>query len=289
MEYWAFLLVIPAAFTHATWNYLTKKVGGGSQFIWLVAAVSTLLYLPVAVWICGREGFQITYEQACWLSGSGLWHVLYFCLLEYCYRNGDLSLIYPLTRGMGVLLATIAAVLLLGERPAIVAIIGIVLIIAGVFALTGCKDPGGNKSKAGAKHQLMMASGCGILIAIYTLWDKVAVSSLSLNPLLISWWQNATLFVLLSIVNIHKKCAIADMWREHWREAVSVGILCPLGYIIILIALTVSPVSYIAPARELSILIGTFLGTKCLDEVNSQRRIIGAGIMVTGIFALAVG
>lgn len=289
MEYWAFLLVIPAAFTHAAWNYLTKKVGGGSQFIWLVAAVSTFMYLPGLIWICSRDSFQITFAQAGWLSISGLWHVLYFCLLEYCYRHGDLSLVYPLTRGIGVLLATCAAIMLLGEQPGLVALVGIVLIISGVFALTICQKNADNRTKAGIRQQFLMAFACGILIAVYTIWDKVAVSSLELNPLLISWWQNVTLLALLSVVNFYKRDMVTEMWRLHWREALGVGILCPLGYILILAALTVSPVSYIAPAREISILIGTFLGTKCLEEANSRSRVIGAGIMVAGIFALTVG
>lgn len=82
MSEWALLLVIPAAITHAIWNYLTKKAGGVSLFIGIVAAVSSVIYLPVAVWAAVKDGVVLSWPQLGWLAVSGLWHMIYFCLLE---------------------------------------------------------------------------------------------------------------------------------------------------------------------------------------------------------------
>lgn len=288
MEGWVLLLVIPAAFIHAIWNYLTKKVGGGSLFIGLVAAVSTVSYLPFILWIGIKNEISLNWLQLIWVVISGLWHMFYFCLLEYCYRHGDLSIVYPLTRGSGILLATIGAVFILGEKPSILALVGIGLILSGVFVLTRCT---GTKKSAGInnRRQYVLALLCGLTIASYTMWDKFAVSSLFLNPLVISWCQNFVLFIALSIFNFRERDKVFAHWKANWPEAICVGILCPLSYILILIAMTFCPVSYISPAREFSILIGTFLGTKCLNEAANWWRMVGAGIMLTGIFALTIG
>ena len=288
MEGWVLLLVIPAAFTHAIWNYLTKKAGGGSLFIGLVAAVSTVVYFPIVLWTIVKGEMSLNVIQIIWLIVSGLWHMVYFCLLEYCYRHGDLSIVYPLTRGSGVFLATICAVVFLGERPSVLALGGIGLILTGVFVLTRCTGKK-EKDSTNTKQQYICALICGITIAAYTLWDKFAVSSLSLNPLLISWCQNFVLFIALLMFNFRKRDKVLAHWEKNWPKVVGVGILCPLSYILILIAMTFCPVSYISPIRELSILVGTFLGTKCLDEAANWWRMVGAGIMVTGIFALTIG
>jgi Predicted membrane protein len=288
MEGWVLLLVIPAAFTHAIWNYLTKKVGGGSLFIGLVAAVSTVVYLPVVLWIVIKSDMSLNWLQLIWLAISGLWHMIYFCLLEYCYRHGDLSVVYPLTRGSGVLFATICAIFILGERPSIPALIGICLILSGVFVLTRCTETG-KSVEINNKRQYFLALICGLTIAAYTMWDKFAVSSLSLNPLVISWCQNFVLFIALLIFNFRERDKVFEHWKVNWPEAMGVGILCPLSYILILIAMTFCQVSYVSPAREFSILIGTFLGRKCLDEAANWWRMVGAGIMVMGIFVLTIG
>lgn len=92
---------------------------------------------------------------------------------------------------------------------------------------------------------------------------------------------------MLPFVFNQRKQAV-DNWKMYWREVLAVGILCPLSYLV-LIAMTFCPVSYVAPTREVSILIGAFLGSRFLEEGATRRRMIGAGAMVTGIFALALG
>ena len=56
-----------------------------------------------------------------------------------------------------------------------------------------------------------------------------------------------------------------------------------------LTAMVFTPVSYVAPAREISILVGTLLGAHLLSEEHATRRLFGAGAMVAGIVCLAVG
>ena len=78
------------------------------------------------------------------------------------------------------------------------------------------------------------------------------------------------------------------IWRSHRREVLLVALLSPAAYVLVLTALTFSPVSYIAPAREVSMLFGTFLGARVLREADAGRRLFAAAGMVAGVVLLAL-
>src|SRR5215831_7220966 len=121
------------------------------------------------------------------MAGSALLHTGYFVLLNQGYRVGDLSLVYPLARGTGPLLSSIAAIVFLGERPSAMALTGALLIIVGVVVLSG--NP--NKLRqTGVQKAISFALITGTFIAAYTLWDKQAVSRFAISPLLLDWGAN---------------------------------------------------------------------------------------------------
>jgi len=282
----ALLLVLSAAFAHATWNYLAKKACGGTPFVWLFGVISTVAYLPLAIGIILYQQPVIGSKQLIFMVGTAVLHCAYFYLLDRGYRVGDLSLIYPLARSTGPLLAMIAAILILGEQPTAVTISGGLLILAGVFFLTG--NPLLLK-ETGARKPAMFAILCGMVIASYTVWDKMAVSSYLVPPLLLDWSSNFGRTVLLTPYAIHNREKIYEQWKNNKKFAIGVGLLCPLAYILVLTALVFSPVSYIAPAREISILVGTVMGAKLLAEGNLKSRLAAAGAMVAGLVILSLG
>lgn len=282
----ALVLVLSSAVLHATWNYYAKRVGGGAGFIWLATIIQVVAYAPLALIVVVRESPEVGMAQLVAIVGSGALHVGYFVLLSRGYRTGDLSLVYPLARGTGPMLSTVGAILLLGERPTALALAGAVCIGFGVFILTG--DPRKFR-QSGAGQAVVYALLTGTIIATYTLWDKRAVSILLLPPLLYDWANGATRGVLLAPYALRHWDEIARHWREHRKAAMMVGLLSPLSYILVLTALTFSPVSYIAPAREISILVGTALGARLLAEGDALRRAAAAAVMVTGVVFLALG
>lgn len=282
----ALALVLAAAFLHATWNYLLKRSGGGVGFVWLFAAFSTLIYAPLALGLIILQKPQIGLIQIAFIFGSAVLHTLYYLLLDKGYRVGDLSLVYPLARGSGPLLAVIAAILFLGERPSPLAIAGAIMIGVGVFALTG--DPRKLKEN-GALHAVGFALLTGTVIAAYTLWDKVAVSALLVPPLLQDWGTNLGRTVLMVPLAARNSGKIKAAWNKYRKEVIMVAIMGPLSYIMILSAMAFTPVSYVAPAREISILIAAVMGSHFLAEGNLSRRLIAASAMVIGVIALALG
>ena len=286
MTAFALGLVLSAAFIHATWNYLAKRAGeGGAPFVWLFAALSTAFYAPLAIFLYLWQKPFIGPLQLAFMVGSALIHLAYFLLLQKGYRSGDLSLVYPLARGTGPTLSTLAAVMFLGERPSSLALLGAFLVAAGVFFLSG----GGGGAKGSRKWGVGYGLLTGIVIAAYTLWDKYAVSTLLVPPLLQDYCTTLARVIILGPVALQKREEVRKEWRIHRREAIGVALLCPLSYIMVLTALITAPVSYIAPAREVSILIGAVMGSRLLAEGDARRRLPAAAAIVGGVIALAVG
>lgn len=130
---------------------------------------------------------------------------------------------------------------------------------------------------------------CGSAIAGYTVVDKVAVSTYLIPPLLMDWSTNLGRVILLTPYSLKNWDKVKEQWLTHKKEALGVAIFSPLAYILVLTAMVFSPVSYIAPAREISILIGAIAGAKLLSESNLTVRLAGAGTMLIGLIALSVG
>jgi drug/metabolite transporter (DMT)-like permease len=283
---WALVLIIAAAFIHASWNLLNKRASGHATFTWVVAVLSAVFYAPVAAAAVFFWQAQIGWLEIGFMAGSAALHTGYFVLLNEGYRAGDLSLVYPLARGTGPLLSSVAAILFLGERPSALAIIGGLLIVAGVIALTG--NPKSFR-QTGARKAVTYALVTGTFIAAYTLWDKQAVSRFAVSPILLDWGANLVRALLLTPFALRHWKSARNEWRIHRSEAIGVALLVPLSYILVLTAMQFTPVSYVAPAREISILIGTAMGTRLLAEGDVHRRLAAAGAMVLGVVALAVG
>ena len=287
MTFFALALILAAAVAHATWNLLAKRAGGGGPaFVWLFGSLSVIFYAPLAVAVIVLQKPHIGPVELLFMFGSGMLHLGYFLLLQQGYSVGDLSLVYPLARGTGPLLATAAAVIFFGERPTTVALFGVVLIAAGVFLLT--KEPGGTSS-SGFGRGVTYGILTGAFIAAYTLWDKQAVSALLIPPLLQDWSANLVRAASLSPLAMRRREEVGAVWRAHKPEVIGVALLTPLAYILVLSALVFTPVSYVAPAREISILIGAAMGAHLLAEGNALRRLFAAGAMVLGVVALALG
>ena len=158
--------------------------------------------------------------------------------------------------------------------------------MGGAIFLTG--DPRALRA-AGATRAVVYALLTGLCIATYTLWDKHAVSALAIPPVLFDWSRNFGQALLVAPFALRQRAAVAHHWRTHRLEVLGVAILSPLAYILVLTALSVSPVSYVAPLRESGILIGTLMGTRILLEEGGRRRIAAAAGMALGIVLLALG
>ena len=286
MTAFALLLVLTAALLHALWNLLAKRARGGIPFTWLFSLLTVVLWAPIIVVYVIVWRPTLGWLALLFMLGSATIHLAYFLMLQRGYRHGDLSVVYPLARGTGPLLSMVGAVLLLGERPTWLAVVGALLIIAGVFAIAGGPEMLRRRTAvSGVSYGLMT----GLLIATYTLWDKYAVSAVLVAPLLLDYGSRFGRTLLLLPAIRTRTEEVRYEWRVHRWEAIGISVLSSLAYILVLTAMITAPVSYIAPARELSILFGALLGTWLLKEGNMRGRMLAATIMVAGIILLSMG
>jgi drug/metabolite transporter (DMT)-like permease len=279
----ALALVLGSAVLHAAWNLLAKGARGGAAFVWLGGLAAALIYTPVALgWALWRGG-EVSAAGVAFMAGSGAIHSGYFLALQRGYATGDLSLVYPLARGTGPLLSVIAAVALLGERPGIAALAGAALIVLGVLSLAS----GLRRGRVGAATAYALLTGA--LIASYTLWDAHAVTTLGQSPLLYYWGSEVARAALLAPVGLRDPGAVRTAWQADRLAVLGVAVLSPLAYVLVLVALTLAPVSLVAPAREASIVIGALLGASVLGEGHVRRRALAAVVILAGIALLGLG
>jgi drug/metabolite transporter (DMT)-like permease len=220
-----------------------------------------------------------------WMIGSAVIHVGYFYALLAGYRVADLSVVYPVARGTGPVLAALGAVAVLGEHLTAFSTAGIALVVVGVLTLSlkpgVLRDPTAGK---GLRYGLVT----GAFIALYTLWDGWAVKRVDIAPLLFYWVGEVVRMVVLTPAALSDREGVARLWRSQRARVLGIALLSPLSYILILIAFQSGAVSHIAPARELSILIGAYLGGRLLGEGERRRRLIAAAAFAAGVVALAL-
>ena len=281
----ALALVLASAVAHATWNLLTKRVEAGASFIWLFDLVSVLVYAPMVAMAIELRGMPVRAAAFGLILISSLLHLGYFVLLTRGYRAGDLSLVYPLARGTGPLLATIAAIVVLGERPGPLGLAGALLVVGGAVVLSG--DPT-RLRQTGAGRAVGYALLTGGFIAAYTLVDKEGVSAVLVPPVAYTWGISLGSCLLLTPHAGRHRQEVLRLWRSHRRATIAVGVLSPLAYILVLSALVFSPISSIAPTREIGVLFGTVMGSRLLGEGDAGRRLAAAGAMVLGVALLAL-
>jgi drug/metabolite transporter (DMT)-like permease len=280
----ALAAVLLAALTHATWNLAAKRAAASRHFVWMYSALSVLLYLPIVAWIVWttRPQFSLVHWTA--LAGTCVLHLAYSLILQAGYRASDLSLVYPLARGSGPLLSFFLAALLLGEAITPVSVLGVVLVVGGILLVSGLFNEQHRAPRAGVLYGL--ATGC--CIALYTVNDGWAVKVLLISPFIVDYSGNVFRVAFLAPGVWSDRARLVEEWRRYARPVTIVSVLGPLGYILVLYAMRLAPVGHVAPARELSTLIGTYFGARLLREKAAPARLAGAACIVGGVVSLAL-
>ncbi|WP_017201698.1 EamA family transporter [Microbacterium algeriense] len=283
----AFVLVFGAAIAHASWNIVAHGISrAGAPFLWWGAVASTAVWIGV-VPFTGGLGTEDLASFALGVVVSAVLHVGYMAVLQRGYREGNLSTVYATARGTGPFLSVIVAVLFLGERPSIVALIGVAAVIAGVVAI-GLVD----RSSGGGARRLdpgiVFGLLTGVAIAVYTIWDAHAVRTWSLAP--VAFMVGTTLLQVpfYSFAVRRRWRAVWALGRTQWRRILVFGVLSPLSYILVLTAIQIAPVALVAPLREVSVVLVSLFGVVILRESRPGWRIGASLVVVVGIVLLAL-
>lgn len=284
----ALLLVLGSALCHASWNFLLKRSDHKVAFLWSLVAVSSVVFFAPAAVFIALDG--ITMRGIAFGLGTAALHGVYGVSLARGYQVGDLSAVYPISRGMGPALVPLFAVFLLDERASIAAGFGIALVVAGICVLNlesaRFRDLI-RPAQAFSRPATRIALLTGALIAAYTLWDKAALDHLS--PVAVNQFAMMGHMLVLAPFALNGGTAsVVSEWRQRRGSIVVAGLLAPLAYVLVLVALTTSRVSYVAPAREVGIVIGAALGVLLLGEGFGRWRMAGATLVLAGVLTLGV-
>jgi drug/metabolite transporter (DMT)-like permease len=279
----ALLLVLAAAGCHSLWTLALKnetlrlEVSLGAIAIGALACAPALLFNPLGEVPAAAWGLMLL---------SGVLETGYVVALTAAYRVGDLSLVYPVARGTAPVLVAPLAVLLLGERLSLPGVLGIALVVAGIFAShLGTGDP--SIARAGHRRALALALLTGSLTAGYSLVNKAGVALVPVPLYAFCVFSLDAIFLWLVLWR-RAGTAWPPGLAARWASMTGVGILMVGSYLMVLGAMALAPVSYVVAAREVSIVVAALLGAIVFKERHSRRRIAGAGIIFAGLVVLAL-
>ena len=288
----ALAMVIVAALLHAFWNIVAKKTGGNKHFVLMGGLFLALLWAPAGLWLGWQEVPRWGWIPWTFVAISGFTHLAYFKVLLKGYRVSDLTVVYPVARGTGPLISSLAAVAVLGEAVTLHGALGIACVCGGVFIIAGgpallraAHDPA---QRARVHAGLFWGAATGVLIAVYTVLDGYAVKRLLIGPILIDYFGNLVRLPFMLPTLLRDPAGFAEAWRRYKWHAAVLGVVSPMAYVLVLYAVRLAPVSHVAPAREISMLFAALIGGKLLGEGDRGQRVLGALLMGGGVVLLAV-
>ena len=289
----ALALVLLAGLIHASWNIAAKKAGGDARFAAFTGLVLLVAWAPLGVWFGIAELPRWGWAQWLLLCASALLHTIYYIVLLRGYRKADLTVVYPLARGSGPLLSSLAAIVLLGEHISALGLAGIAGVVGGVFLVAG--GPGLWRASHDPAQRQRVRKGMvygllsGAFIASYTVVDGYAVKILLMSPILVDYVGCLLRMVVLAPALLRDPAAARVLWKQQWKYAIFVGVVSPVSYVLVLYAMQTAPLSHVAPAREVSMLFAALIGGHLLGEGDRASRLIGAACIAAGVMALALG
>ena len=290
----ALLLVLTAALVHATWNYFLKKANATRPFWWLVYIITAIITVP-ALFLYDPDSLKnITPIGWLVIALSAPIHVIYGQVLQIGYKKSDYSIVYPTARGTGPLITVLSAVLILGDRPSFWGWIGIILILGAIVLLAMPQKTDKNTQSLRIRSGIFWGALTGCFIAGYSFCDAWAVQQTTgLTPMSFYFPSIAVrALVFAPFIIMHAN------WKQESKEILTtprlqkalavVTVGSPLAYILVLYAMTMAPLAYVAPSREVGMMIGVVLGGLLLKEKLSTTRLMGVIGMTLGVILVGL-
>jgi multidrug transporter EmrE-like cation transporter len=206
-------------------------------------------------------------------------HAFYIGRLARTYEIADFSVTYPIARGGGALVAAIGGVIFLDDHLSLLSIVGIVIVVAGLVALSGQVD---------WKHvwpALIVASLIGVYTVIDSKGSRSTVGSAYAMAIFVTGGIGTTIQGLHHRKWVAMKASISPMWRQYFLT----GLASLVTYWMVLLAVRRAPVGYVTALRESSVVFATFIGWKVLKEDSGLRRILSSLLIVGGLVTLVLG
>src|SRR5574337_655334 len=286
METRTILLLVLAGLVHSIWNLLSKKSLDTQAFLWLSLVAMSILFFPLLLHLYT----PISSRGWAYVIPSGAVEAMYFLLLGSAYQRADFSLVYAVARGTAPLFVVLIARGFLGEHISLIGFTGILLIVVGIYSmhlksldLTGLYAPLLSLGEGPSRIAFLT----GLTIASYSVVDKVGISYV--HPLQYAYLVLSVATVLLAPYMIFARSgSLIREWKGNRWRAIAVAVMFITAYLLVLLAMSTSRVSYVSSVREVSVVIATLLGTFVLHERLGERRFLGSVLIFAGIVCIGL-
>ncbi len=276
------LLILLSAALHIFWNTLVKTSKDATAFSLQLQLIGALSVLPFGLALGWPKPADL---QAVFCAlGSGLFYAIYYCAIAYSYRRGQISGAYPVIRGVAPAAAALFGILIYGDRPSLLAGVGIATVCLGTIALSWVESSG-LKDRISASA-VGMAVVAGLASSGYLLVDKVGIKHS--NPLFYVFMSFGFGFLLQgALIRTLKMPLDWTPWQN--RNLIAAALACVGGYALVLLVLSTAPVSYVVPLRAASVVFSIYLGRKLFGESASPVKYLIGALITAGIVAISLG
>ncbi len=285
-----FILVILSAMLHVLWNTLIKTCTDKASFALLTSLAGSLILLPIFIFCRLWDPGPLGLEVWLWAALSGIFEAFYVIFLFGAYGRADLSVIYPLSRGVAPMITMLLGGVLVGDAVTLPQGLIIGIICIGVSAIGYSAHTTDKKQSAWPGIYFAIATGC--MIAGYHLVDRKAMSiPHPPNPIeylfLMHLFLGLFITTFVTIALKPGKQILAE-WYLNRKSVLIVGFCTPLAYFLIILALRYGNVTHVAAGRNIGIVISLLVGRLFLKETVGRYRVIGAVLITFGVAALLV-
>jgi drug/metabolite transporter (DMT)-like permease len=270
------IAVLIAALCHASWNAMIRLRGDKLASMALLVTACGLLALP------GVFVFPML-PRAAWpfVIASALVHLGYNTFLALAYHHGELSKVYPLVRGSAPLTTLVVSLLFLDEAVDTSSAVGIVIVAAGIMALTLDR---GWRALIASPHAILYAGATSLCITAYTLSDGLGARLADNAHQYVVWLFVLDMFPTVAAILLLRRRAFFTAMTENWGAGLLGGALSLAAYWIVIWAFTIAPIPIVAALRETSIIFALLIGVIFLREKVTPIR--GASVLLV-LFGLA--
>ncbi len=266
-----FILILVSALCHAVWSAIIKLSKNPLSLMGITSVLEVTIFLPLTFTV----PFP-TLEVWYFLIATVIIHVFYRLNVIYSYRYGDLSYIYPISRGSSCLFVAIISILFLSSDISVAGFVGILIVCIGLFLISYSKNLSFNF------RSFALAISTAILITAYTLVDGVGVR-LSENGFSYIYWLFTLNGIPLLIIGLIAKDGLRKRETYTFRSGIAAGVFATSSYAIVVWSMQFIEIAYVSSIREISIVFAAIIGMLFLFEKNAKSRIIPSILIVSGI------
>lgn len=282
--------ILVSACLHALWNFLFKRANGTPIFMGLSKMAEVAILTPVVLTLMSRPA--VGWQTAFGLSvGGALFALAVYILLSMAYAEGDLSFVYPVSRGSALCILPILGYLTLGERVDPVGVIALATVGVGIIVMqlpTLCWAALQDLVQHLRTPTAALAIGTGLLTAGGVLWDKWAIQSLPQLTYFYGYTALTAVAYATFLMTRIPRATVRDTWVLHRSTIVCVAVCNTCSYLLVLLVLRKGTSSYVVGLRQLSIGFGAFLGWRYLGEPLTQTRLLGIGLLLIGCILVSL-